>query len=120
MEFGWNGPAGRRNDPPLNGEGYIVFDPQGRQYSGRWWNDRQDRQGAWNGWRQQTTTGYNQPQYGQPQNGQPGYGQPTYGQPGYGQPQPGYGGQTYGQPNYGQPQPGYGQQPQPQPNYGQP
>jgi len=125
MQFRWNEPPATMNDPPLNGEGYLVFDPQGRQYSGRWWSDRHDRQGDWNGWRQQTTNNYNQPQYGQqPTYGQPqpGYGQP---QPGYGQPQPGYGGQTYGQPSYGQPQPGYGQQPppnygQPPPSYGQP
>ena len=130
LRLRWNEPPSTMNDPPLNGEGYLVFDLQGRQYSGRWWSDRHDRQGDWNGWRQQTQSGYaQQPAYGQPAYGQPGYdpsGGQTYGQPqqpGYGQPQPGYGQQPPQQPAYGQPpppqQPGYGQ-PQPQPGYGPP
>ncbi len=56
LQFRWQEP----NNPPLTGEGYLVFDPQGRQYSGRWWSDRRDRNGEWNGWRnapaQQTTS----------------------------------------------------------------
>lgn len=48
LQFRWQEP----NNPPLTGEGYLVFDPQGRQYNGRWWSDRQDRVGDWNGWRQ--------------------------------------------------------------------
>jgi hypothetical protein len=48
LEFRWNEP----NDPPLTGAGFLVFDVQGRQYSGRWWSDKRDRVGDWNGWRQ--------------------------------------------------------------------
>jgi hypothetical protein len=48
LEFRWQEP----NTPPLTGEGYLVFDVGGRQYSGRWWSDRRDRVGDWNGWRQ--------------------------------------------------------------------
>jgi len=45
LEFRWQEP----NNPPLTGAGYLVFDPQGRQYSGRWWTDGRDRVGDWNG-----------------------------------------------------------------------
>lgn len=48
LQFRWQEP----NNPPLTGEGYLVFDVQGRQYNGRWWSDRRDRVGDWNGWRQ--------------------------------------------------------------------
>jgi len=48
LQFRWQEP----NNPPLTGEGYLVFDVQGRQYAGRWWSDRKDRVGDWNGWRQ--------------------------------------------------------------------
>ena len=48
LQFRWQEP----NDPPLTGEGFLVFDLQGRQYSGRWWSDKRDRVGDWNGWRQ--------------------------------------------------------------------
>jgi len=47
LQFKWQEP----NNPPLTGEGYLVFDQQGRQYTGRWWSDRRDRVGDWNGWR---------------------------------------------------------------------
>jgi hypothetical protein len=49
LQFRWQEP----NTPPLTGEGYLVFDLGGRQYNGRWWSDRRDRVGDWNGWRQQ-------------------------------------------------------------------
>jgi hypothetical protein len=49
LQFRWQEP----NNPPLTGEGYLVFDVQGRQYNGRWWTDRRDRVGDWNGWRPQ-------------------------------------------------------------------
>jgi len=49
LQFRWQEPS----NPPLTGEGYLVFDVQGRQYNGRWWSDRRDRVGDWNGWRQQ-------------------------------------------------------------------
>jgi hypothetical protein len=47
LQFRWQEP----NNPPLTGEGYLVFDAQGRQYEGRWWSDKRDRVGDWNGWR---------------------------------------------------------------------
>jgi len=47
LDFRWQEP----NNPPLTGAGFLVFDPQGRQYNGRWWSDRRDRVGDWNGWR---------------------------------------------------------------------
>jgi len=109
MQFRWQEP----NNPPLTGEGYLVFDTQGRQYAGRWWSDKRDRVGDWNGWRQ--TQGQNQ-QYG-------GYQYQNQPPPQYGQGQ--YGGQPYGG-GYraAQPPPYNGQQPQqyppPQPAYGQP
>jgi hypothetical protein len=88
LQFRWQEPA----NPPLTGEGYLVFAQDGRQYSGRWWSDKHDRVGDWNGWRQAA-----QGQYGQQQ---------QYGNP--------YGGQTYGQQYPQQPQQPqqYPQQPQ--------
>jgi len=50
LQFHWQEP----NDPPLTGEGFLVFDQQGRQYSGRWWSEKHDRVGDWSGWRQAT------------------------------------------------------------------
>ncbi len=47
LQFHWQEPA----NPPLTGEGYLVFEQTGRQYSGRWWSDKRDRVGYWNGWR---------------------------------------------------------------------
>jgi hypothetical protein len=52
LQFRWQEP----NDPALTGEGFLVFDVQGRQYSGRWWSDRRDRVGDWSGWRQGAPT----------------------------------------------------------------
>ena len=76
LQFRWQEPA----NPPLTGEGYLVFEQTGRQYAGRWWSDRKDRIGDWNGWRQQAQQNQN-PQYPQPgRNGQyggQGYGYPT-------------------------------------------
>ena len=113
LQFRWDEPG----TPPLTGEGYLVFDLQGRQYSGRWWTDKRDRVGDWSGWRQAAGNEQQQPYGGQQQ--QPyGYG----GQP--------YGGQPYGgqYPQQGYPQQGYPQQqpqqypqqyPQQQPQYPQ-
>jgi hypothetical protein len=126
LQFRWQEP----NEPPLTGEGYLVFDVQGRQYSGRWWSDRRDRVGDWNGWRPPVA-------HGAQAGGDPGqYGGQSYG---YGQPQPApyrrqppYQRQPYQQPPYQQQpyqpqQPPYQQQPyqqrqpppqtQPQPTY---
>jgi hypothetical protein len=110
LDFRWQEPA----NPPLIGQGWLQFDAQGRQYSGRWWSERRDRVGVWNGWRQQGQQPAPPPPapYGgqQPYPPQP-YGAPQpYGQPQPYQPQP----QPYGQPQPYQPQPQpYQQQPQP-------
>jgi hypothetical protein len=76
LKFSWQEP----NNPPLTGQGYIVFEQTGRQYSGRWWSDKHDRVGDWNGWRQADGS-----QQQQPENA--GYGQP-YGGAQYGAQQP--------------------------------
>ena len=109
LQFRWQEP----NNPPLTGEGYLVFDVQGRQYAGRWWSDKRDRVGDWNGWRQQGAQGARQPA------GNPGdqYGGQDYGyqpQPDAyrRQPQPNQRPQPY-QPQPYQPQP-YQRQPAPQ------
>jgi len=81
LQFHWQEPA----NPPLTGEGYLVFEQTGRQYSGRWWSDKRDRVGDWNGWR---NAAGGQPQYGQQPDGQNGQ----------------YGGQQYGYPRPQQPQ----------------
>jgi hypothetical protein len=48
MQFRWQEPARPRD---LVGEGYLVFDPQGQSFSGRWWTTARDRGGDWQGWR---------------------------------------------------------------------
>lgn len=109
LRFKWQEPA----NPPLTGEGYIQFDASGRQYSGRWWSDRKDRVGDWNGWRQQPGQPGDpqQQQYGQ--QGDPNGQDPQQG--GYPPPQ----GQGYPPPQGGQyPQQQYPQQPAPQPPQG--
>jgi hypothetical protein len=78
LQFRWQEP----NTPPLTGEGYLVFDVQGRQYGGRWWSDRRDRVGDWNGWRQ-GAPGPASAQSGAA--GEPNAGQPS---PSNGQPSP--------------------------------
>jgi hypothetical protein len=116
LDFRWQEP-GQAGGPPLNGEGWLQFDASGRQYRGRWWSDRKDRVGAWNGWRQGGNEGgdsYGQPQPG-PNSGQPG---PYSGQPGPNSGQPdAYGGQSYGGSYSRQPPPQPQPQPQPQPRY---
>ncbi len=75
LRFKWQEPA----NPPLTGEGFLVFEQSGRQYSGRWWSDHKDRVGDWNGWRGQQPgdelQGYPQ-QQGAPQQGYPQQGYP--------------------------------------------
>ncbi|HEX4449283.1 MAG TPA: hypothetical protein VH143_00380 [Kofleriaceae bacterium] len=107
LRFKWQEPA----NPPLTGEGFLVFEQTGRQYSGRWWSDHKDRVGDWNGWRGQQPgeelQGYPQ-QQGAPQQGYPQAPQdPNQGQQQYPQ-----------QPQQGYPPPqqqGYPQQPPQQP-----
>ena len=112
LQFRWQEP----NNPPLTGEGYLVFDVQGRQYAGRWWSDKRDRVGDWNGWRNPGAQGAQAPagdpgdQYG----GQPyGYTQPQA-DPYRRQPQP------YQRPQPYQQQPYQQQPPPPQPPPQQP
>lgn len=50
LSLRWQEPA----NPPIVGDGFIVIDPAGRQFSGRWWSDSRDRVGNWNGWRPAT------------------------------------------------------------------
>jgi hypothetical protein len=57
LDFRWQEP----NNPPLTGAGYLVFEQTGRQYSGRWWSDKRDRVGDWNGWRQAGSQAQPQP-----------------------------------------------------------
>jgi len=86
LQFRWQEP----NDPPLTGEGYLVFDVHGRQYAGRWWSDRRDRVGDWNGWRQPKAQGApsSDGDPGDQNDGQGnGYAQPYRRQP-YQRPQP--------------------------------
>ena len=128
LQFHWQEPA----TPPLTGDGYLVFDPSGRQYSGRWWSERHDRVGDWNGWRLDAAKHGPAQQAPEPYNGQ---GQPEQGgeQQGYPQPPP----QTQRQPQpypaqqppqqapyqpqpYPAPQQGYPQQQPPQPYPAQP
>ncbi len=120
LQFRWQEP----NNPPLTGEGFLVFDVQGRQYAGRWWSDKRDRVGDWSGWRQagrQAARAYgdasgayggqddgrDQPPPGQPYQQQPYQQQPYQQQPYQQQP---YQQQPYQQ----QPRQPYRQQPPPQ------
>jgi hypothetical protein len=110
LQFRWQEP----NEPPLLGEGYLVFDAQGRQYAGRWWSDKRDRVGDWNGWRQ---AGGRQAAPAQQYGGDPGAQdnrQDSRQDDGYGPPPPQQRRDAYGRP---QPQP---YQPQQQPYQQQP
>ncbi|MFN0246242.1 MAG: hypothetical protein ACKV2T_05005 [Kofleriaceae bacterium] len=88
LQFRWQEP----NNPPLTGEGFLVFDPQGRQYNGRWWSDRKDRVGDWNGWRKpQSQQAYgNRDPYGGQYGGQAygGYAPPPPARDPYRRPEP--------------------------------
>jgi len=102
LQFRWQEP----NDPPLTGEGYLVFDVHGRQYAGRWWSDRRDRVGDWNGWRQPKVQGAQSPEGDsddQPDGQGNGYAQPYRRQPNQ-RPQP-Y--QPQSQPSQPAPRPYY-------------
>ena len=111
LQFHWQEPPPAPNAAPIGGDGYIVFDPSGRQYSGRWWSDHHDRAGDWNGWRQGMAQNQPPPYQGYPQ-GQGGGYPPPQGQGGYPPPQG-------GEPN-GYPPPQGQQQPAPPAQPGQP
>jgi hypothetical protein len=106
LQFRWQEP----NEPPLTGEGFLVFDVQGRQYSGRWWSNKRDRVGEWNGWR-----GANAPTARQPLETASPYGGQGDGDPARPYPRR----PAYRQPQPYQPQP-QTTQPQPQPQATQP
>ena len=99
MQFRWQEP-GSQGGPPLNGEGWLQFDTAGRQYSGRWWTDRRDRVGDWNGRRSGATEG----------GGEYGQDGGAYGGNAYGGAGP-YGGSTYGDPYREPEQQPYGSDP---------
>lgn len=48
LEFSWQEPG---VPSPLMGSGYLVFDPGGLRFNGKWWTSSRDRQGDWSGWR---------------------------------------------------------------------
>jgi len=48
LSFSWQEPG---DQAPLQGAGYLVFDPDGKSFAGKWWTDARDRSGGWNGWR---------------------------------------------------------------------
>jgi len=111
LRFKWQEPPTQAATPPLTGEGFIVFEQTGRQYSGRWWSDHRDRVGDWNGWRQAAQGGEAADPNMQPQQGYPQQGYPQQPQQGYPQqPDPQ---QQQPQPQQAQPP----QQPQTQPTY---
>jgi hypothetical protein len=91
LEFSWQEPS---TPVPLVGQGYLVFDPTGQRFAGRWWTTARDRTGEWSGWRQDAGTNGGTPDDGgtNPYGG--GYGGQYGNDP--------YGGATYG---YGYPPP---------------
>lgn len=118
LELRWQEPA---LPAPLVGSAYLVFDPMGSRFSGRWRTDTGDRGGEWSGWRD---TGA-QPSTPQPASPYPAQPQPYPAQPYPAQPQPysPYPTQPYpAQPYPAQPQPysPYPRPPQPQPYPAQP
>ena len=50
LNFQWEEPS---QGAPLQGAGYLVFDPAGTSFTGRWWTANQDRGGDWTGQRGQ-------------------------------------------------------------------
>ena len=53
LRLSWREPgqAAAMGTPVLEGEGWLVFDPAGARFTGRWWTNARDRQGDWSGWR---------------------------------------------------------------------
>lgn len=110
LELRWQEPA---LPAPLVGSGYLVFDPMGARFSGRWRTDTGDRGGEWSGWRDTGVQGRAPQPQPQPQPYSP-YPQPQPYSP-YPQPQP----RPYS-PYPAQPQPYSPYPPQPQPYPAQP
>lgn len=52
LRLTWREPAQPQpGEVQLGGEGWLVFDPAGASFSGRWWTSSRDRQGDWSGTR---------------------------------------------------------------------
>lgn len=73
LDFTWQEPAA--DGTQLIGAGYVVFDPYGQKFAGRWWTQNRDRQGEWTGWRPEPVA---------PPIDGGSYGGGTYGGDGYG------------------------------------
>jgi hypothetical protein len=73
LEFNWHEPA---EQGELRGSGFVVFDPQGQRFDGRWWTVARDREGAWQGWRQSPGGQPPGPAAAPPENGPPENGPP--------------------------------------------
>ncbi len=54
LSFEWEEPT--PNGAPLAGGGYLLFDPSGQSFQGKWWTTNRDRGGDWSGWRGQTSS----------------------------------------------------------------
>ncbi|HVK73473.1 MAG TPA: hypothetical protein VM734_09125 [Kofleriaceae bacterium] len=94
LRLTWREPAQPdASSPQLTGEGWLVFDPGGGRFTGRWWTNSHDRQGDWTGERGMPAAA-----------AQPGYAVGgAYGGTAYGG--DGYGGYGYGAPTYPPPPP---------------
>jgi hypothetical protein len=65
LQFRWQEPA---KPSDLVGDGYLVFEPGGRTFTGKWWTTSKDRGGDWQGWRHE---GAGAPAEGAPPEGGP-------------------------------------------------
>ncbi len=95
LRLTWREPAAPvPGAPVLEGEGWLVFDPTGARFTGRWWTNSRDRQGDWSGWRggQAAPAGVPQQYWGNPPPDGAGHGGAAYGggaaQPTYPPPAP--------------------------------
>ncbi len=75
LDFQWQEPGDAGAE--LRGSGYLVFDPSGQRFSGKWWTTGRDRSGDWSGWRQDAGQAASQPQ-------PDAYGGQSYGGQSYG------------------------------------
>ncbi len=54
LQFRWTEPA---KPSDLVGDGYLVFDPNGQSFTGRWWTTDRARGGPWDGRRKDAPEG---------------------------------------------------------------
>jgi len=73
LQFRWTEPA---KPADLVGDGYLVFDPNGQSFSGKWWTTDRARGGEWNGWRKDGGQGSPDPASTSPEGGPPPEGAP--------------------------------------------